>query len=320
MFLHLSMILFTGGGGVCPTAWWADTPGQTPPPQSTNPHPGTDTPTPGQTPPGRHPPRQTPPQADTPHTPSGRLPLGQNIPPPIPDTTRCSPQAGGTHPNGMHTCIFMELFRQILNVANHFLCSLDDNRIDFHDAKQLAQIVQSYSVAPHRPFVLCSSNELKARLFYAVGFKMGLKLRAVEQLDCHVSPPVPVHENEIAVWFFPTDVCTTQLNGEELLVTTSSEGVLIIGRKTKQVDFKNTIKSRSITADRKGNVFVIDHSDECIHRFNLNAQFRYVGILLKGGDDVLGKPVMIRWCNSVSSLVVAHVINETIYISMVHVD
>ena len=80
MFLHLSVILSTGGG-VCHSAWWdtppwADTPlgrhplGRNPlpgrhPPQANTPHPGQTPQHPGQTPPGRHPPGQTPPWADT---------------------------------------------------------------------------------------------------------------------------------------------------------------------------------------------------------------------------------------------------------------
>ena len=74
MFLHLSVILFTGGclsqhavGGCTPP--WADNPTRQTPAD----------------PPGRHSPRQTPP--------SGRHPL-----------LRMATEAGGTHPTGMHSC------------------------------------------------------------------------------------------------------------------------------------------------------------------------------------------------------------------------
>ena len=138
----------------------------------------------------------------------------------------------------------------------------------------------------------------------------------MEQLDCHVSPPVPVHEKGIVIECFLTDVCTAQLNGKEFLVATSSEGVLNIG----WVDFPTSIKSRSITADRNGNVFLCDYNKECVHRFNLNSRPKREGVLLKAGDHGLGKPVIIRWCNSAPYLVVAHIINEKINISMVKVD
>ena len=105
MFLHLSVILFTGEGGV-----WS--PGQTPP--------GTDTPL------GRHPPGQTlpcpwqtPPLGQTPHpgrqthTPLSRPPPGRHPPgrhPPCTDTPGRHPPppattaADGMHPTGMHSC------------------------------------------------------------------------------------------------------------------------------------------------------------------------------------------------------------------------
>ena len=146
------------------------------------------------------------------------------------------------------------------------------------------------------------------------------KFQTVEQLDCDTPLPVHVDEKGVVIQCFLTDVCTAWLNGKELLVATSSEEVLIIDGKTKELNFLTSIKSRSITADRNGNVFVCDHSDENIHRFNLNSQDRDVGVLLKAGDHGLGKPVMIRWFNSMPYLVVAHIINEKINISMVKVD
>ena len=98
MFLHLSVILFTEGGGVC---LWVhavyshleDIPGQTDPLADTPP-PEADTPI------GRHSPSQT-------HTFRGRHPPRADIPPgKHPDTATA---ADGTHPTGMHSCykIFM---------------------------------------------------------------------------------------------------------------------------------------------------------------------------------------------------------------------
>ena len=134
MFLHLSVILFTGG------STWAGTPGQVHPPgrytpQQVHPHPhplGRYTPWAGTsqagTPPGQVHPlgRYTPPWAGTPpgkYTPPGRytprvgIPLGrytlqQVNPPPragTPSPRQCmlgyGQQAGGTHPTGMHSCL-----------------------------------------------------------------------------------------------------------------------------------------------------------------------------------------------------------------------
>ena len=81
MFLHVSVILFTGG--VCLSACW-----DTPPWDQTRPPPGPDTP------------RTRPTQDQT--------SIGLD-PPPHPAAVhagRYGQQAGGTHPIGMHTCGF----------------------------------------------------------------------------------------------------------------------------------------------------------------------------------------------------------------------
>ena len=93
IFLHLSVILFTEGGGVCLSACW-----------DTIPLPGS-----------RHPPEQTPPPREqTP--PRTRPPLGLSTPPSPPGLSTPNPppgkqtpaygqRAAGTHPTGMHSCL-----------------------------------------------------------------------------------------------------------------------------------------------------------------------------------------------------------------------
>ena len=98
LFLHLSVILFTGGvSATSPRAYTPQTTplsGQTPPP-------------PGQTPPLGRPPWQTPPWPVLAgiHTPPCPVHAGIHIPP-----AQCmlgyGQQAGGTHPCGMHSFLF----------------------------------------------------------------------------------------------------------------------------------------------------------------------------------------------------------------------
>ena len=86
MFLHLSVILFTGGGreGVCPPPPWMQTP------KGWADLPRCRTTMVGQTSPDADPPHSDPPWVgQTPHT--------------------CSQQAGGTHPTGIHTCLYIFL-------------------------------------------------------------------------------------------------------------------------------------------------------------------------------------------------------------------
>ena len=129
MVLQLSVILFTGGGGVCPIPLDADPPGCRPPPslmQTPSPWMQTpslldaDPPPPKCRPPSpwMQPPQppwmQTPPEADPlppgcrPHSPWMQTPLEAYPLPPPPEAGPLlwyDQQAGGTHPTGMLTCM-----------------------------------------------------------------------------------------------------------------------------------------------------------------------------------------------------------------------
>ena len=116
MFLHLSVILFTGvgvsasGSTGCTSTW------QTPPPSGRPPQ--------ADTPIGRHPPSQT-------HTSPGRHPLGQTSLPgkhtPSPDTATA---VDGTHPTGMHSCykIFMLIDQNVRASTLEIVFSI----LDYH--------------------------------------------------------------------------------------------------------------------------------------------------------------------------------------------
>ena len=91
----VSVILFTGGGGICLSACW-DTQEQTPPRSR---HPQEQTPPQEKTPPkSRHP---HPPKADTPQE---QTPPQRADTPPGKQTPAYGQRAAGTHPTGMHSC------------------------------------------------------------------------------------------------------------------------------------------------------------------------------------------------------------------------
>ena len=121
MFLHLSVILFTGGM-VCLSACWDTTPREAHPPRKcTHPPPQKHTlpgsTPPGSTPPGNHPLPQgsTPPRKDPP-------PLGKHTPqegsPPPRETAAA---ADGTHPTGMHCCFVYRNGHYFIKTTNYSL-------------------------------------------------------------------------------------------------------------------------------------------------------------------------------------------------------
>ena len=120
IFLHLFIILFTGG--VCLSACWDTTPPRSRPPcHQTTPSPpsdhtprlGAETPlgpdtSPGpDTPRSRPPHRQTTPPAIRPHPPEQNPPWTRH---PLPKQTPAyGLRAAGTHPTGMHSCYIDEI-------------------------------------------------------------------------------------------------------------------------------------------------------------------------------------------------------------------
>ena len=105
MFLHVCVILFTGGGS--PGRESPPGQGEYPLDQGEPPRTRENQPRPGRTPrtrqtpprPGRHPP---PDQADTPQT--RQTPPGEQTP-------EYGLRAAGTHPTGMHSCLFIWILR-----------------------------------------------------------------------------------------------------------------------------------------------------------------------------------------------------------------
>ena len=118
--LHLSVIHSVHRGeGVCLSACWDTTPpgSDTTPPDQADPHgPGKHPHPPG---PGRHPPDQ----ADTP-------PRTRQTPP-REQTPAYGLRAAGTHPTGMHSCLFLQRHRSKLRTVGKIMtqCALLANGV-----------------------------------------------------------------------------------------------------------------------------------------------------------------------------------------------
>ena len=124
------------------------------------------------------------------------------------------------------------------------------------------------------------------------------------------------------------DMCIVQHEGRTLIVVADYyEGIFAFNAETGEVDFKfysddlsinkeettdrdkdgegeEEMYARSITADNRGNLFVCDTNNCCIHVFTIDGE--YQGVAFKRGDEGLAKPKRVRWCQSLSSLIIAH--------------
>ena len=69
----------------------------------------------------------------------------------------------------------------------------------------------------------------------------------------------------------------------------------------------------SVTTDTRGHVFAVDETNHCVQIFSaINGSYlRY----LMGNEFVIGHPLYVNWCENTSTLILAHLKGNAIYIS-----
>ena len=76
--------------------------------------------------------------------------------------------------------------------------------------------------------------------------------------------------------------------------------------------------AQGVTTDGHGHLFVCDADRGCVQVYSTDG--RCLGVLISEGDGGLGKPMKIRWCESTTSVVIAHLKSSIWHISSVRVD
>ena len=112
-------------------------------------------------------------------------------------------------------------------------------------------------------------------------------------------------------------MCAVQDGNRELLFafdsriyvynTATDEVVWSAWRKQKQMDKK--MEPHGVTTDGHGHLFVCDWNNGCIHLFHITKS-KYLGPVMREGEQGLGVPYRVEWCEATSSLVVAYTKND----------
>ena len=126
------------------------------------------------------------------------------------------------------------------------------------------------------------------------------------------------------------DICFVQQSDKELLVVNRNLDSVceIQAYNTATSTLEWRIRGRlpgmgtdvdplGITTDGRGHLFVCDGANRCI--FVVSADGKFVGILLLEGEQNLGEPRKIRWCDTVESLVVSNKRDEKWNVSILNV-
>ena len=192
--------------------------------------------------------------------------------------------------------------------------------MEFRNRENMAEIFLTYSVAPYQPGILCAVSTEK--LVYA-----DKNSRQLHWLDCSEPEPkllgITANTNLSDV----QDMCIAESENETLLIVIShdrDELIHAFNSTTGQLKWtvqkkipSGTFTSYGVAGDGYGRLFVADDTNKCIQMFSaLDGQ--YLGCFMNKGDQGFGNVRRLRWCETTSSLVVAHHDGWKYFISDIH--
>ena len=181
-------------------------------------------------------------------------------------------------------------------------------------------MVLDHSVAPHRPWEICTSSN--SSLWYESSHGVS----EFHQLDCSSFPCLTSDKvlNTDCVY----GMCCAEFDGKSLLVMACyDDSVKAYNTDTREMVWsiigemplsEKPLVARAITSDKHGRLFVCDKGNKCIHIFSTDG--KYVTTLLREGEQGLGELYHICWSEQLSGLIVVHSKDNKIWISLVKIQ
>ena len=184
--------------------------------------------------------------------------------------------------------------------------------INFHDARQLSKIIQSYNVSPRVPTRL--SVLPPSVLLYDDVSKVP---HEVHWLDCSGSVIKPADDLHVTQTRqrFTHDMCCTKIGDKTLLVTTSGFGGTMQAYNAANNNVEWVVEGRlpgmrvpmkphGITTDGQGHLFVCDSASKCVQMFGIDSE--YMGSVLREETQPFDQLCAIWWSLAASSLILVH--------------
>ena len=181
------------------------------------------------------------------------------------------------------------------------------------------------SMVVSKPWRVCSVPDSSSTLLHLDKTKFDF----LERWDCSTLPPTLDHNVKVIgiKHDLVLDLQLDQWNNKDLLITTCyadygiyvydiSDGCLIWNVRGRIPGMKEPLKAYGVAPDGNGHLFACDRGNACIQMFSL-ADGKYLGALLREGDQSLREPHWVRWCSTTSSLIVSHGADDQRYISVV---
>ena len=147
-----------------------------------------------------------------------------------------------------------------------------------------------------------------------------------------MSPPKLIAEEHFLAEQNLNDMCLVHLENDKHLVVTTHAPMIEEERfcicahepdkkvrkwSVTETPTEKPMDPQGLTTDGRDQLYICDPNNECIQVFSSGGE--YTGVLLRQGEQGLGTPLSVRWCNSKSLLVVLHRIEEEDLLSFVKV-
>ena len=199
--------------------------------------------------------------------------------------------------------------------------------MNFHDADKLQCSLYSHSMGPSKP--RCLSQWSASGLLFEDMSTTPTKVHAY-----NLDSKGPAQKPSILIAKIPqedyiTDMCYVKRGTQKVLITSHYYSGALLAYRTKPSSeawvvkgrihgMKNKIHACGITTDGNDHLFVCDISNSCIQMFDMDG--KYLGVLLREGEQGLGKPQWVGWSSDTKSLNVAHVKNGKWFLSILNMD
>ena len=188
-------------------------------------------------------------------------------------------------------------------------------KIEFRNIKNLSEKIHTFTTGLLYPETFCTASP--STLLFLDKSK---QTRDVYWLDCSSTKPKLMKKLSIELEhaFAGYDMCYVPDEVRPLLIGADLRSGNAFNCLNNEIEWSNWMHGNSLTTDGKY-LLVCSHARDEIEMFSLS-DGKNLGCLITKGQNGLGKPRHVRWCNATSYLVVAHEIKKKIHISTIKFD
>ena len=184
-------------------------------------------------------------------------------------------------------------------------------KIEFRDISDLSRIIYSYSTGSLKLEPLCAASP--STLLFVDKSKGP---RDVYWLDCSEAEPKLTGKKISTDANFIYEICFTPDKMKPLVVAASLSSLYAYNAVNNKLEWNCKVKSFDVTTDGE---YILARTENGVHTVS-RLDGKHLGCLVRNGDQGLGSIYNVQWCNSTSSLIVAHEVNNEYYISSIQFE